>query len=83
MFKWFHEEGIALPVNKSGHGQTQLVWQLPTYHAIKYMLKNPVYAGVYVHGQRQTILGLDDDNTLRKKSAAAPRASPGVYPPSP
>jgi DNA invertase Pin-like site-specific DNA recombinase len=68
VFTWFHEEGIALPVNKSSHGKTQLVWQLPTYHAIKYMLKNPVYAGVYVHGQRQTILVLDDDNTLRKKS---------------
>ena len=25
-------------------------------------------------------LGLDDDNTLRKRCAAAPRASPGVYP---
>jgi DNA invertase Pin-like site-specific DNA recombinase len=45
VFQWFHEEGMALPVNKSGHGQTPLVWQLPTYHAIKYMLKNPVYAG--------------------------------------
>jgi Recombinase len=55
-------------VNKSGHGKTPLVWQLPTYHAIKYMLKNPVYAGVYGHGQRQTILVLAGDTTLRKKS---------------
>ena len=67
-FKWFHEESIALPVNKSVHGTMQLVWQLPTYHAIKYILKNPVYAGVYVHGQRQTTVVLSGDNTLRKKS---------------
>ena len=65
--KWLHEEGIKLPVNKSVHGKTQLVWQLPTYHFVKYILKNPVYAGVYVHGQHQTTLVLDDDNTLRKK----------------
>jgi hypothetical protein len=65
--KWLHEEGIKLPVNKSVHGKMQLVWQLPTYHFVKYMLKNPVYAGVYVHGQHQTTLVLDDDNTLRKK----------------
>lgn len=68
VFKWFHEEGTRLPVNKSVHGKTQLVWQLPTYHAVKYILKNPVYAGAYVHGLRQTTLVLDDDNSLRKKS---------------
>jgi DNA invertase Pin-like site-specific DNA recombinase len=68
VFTWFHEEGIELPVNKSVQGTAQLVWQLPTYHAIKYMLKNPVYAGAYVHGQRQTTLVLDEDNRLRKKS---------------
>jgi DNA invertase Pin-like site-specific DNA recombinase len=42
---WFQEEGMALPVPKSVHGQAQLVWQLPTYHAITYRRKNPVYAG--------------------------------------
>jgi DNA invertase Pin-like site-specific DNA recombinase len=46
-FTWFHEEGIELPVNKSIYGKGQLVWQLPTYHAVKSMLKNPVYAGAY------------------------------------
>jgi DNA invertase Pin-like site-specific DNA recombinase len=68
VFKWFHEEGIELPVNKSVHGKTQLVWQLPTYEAVKYILKSPVYAGAYVHGQRHTTLVLDDANSLRKKS---------------
>jgi DNA invertase Pin-like site-specific DNA recombinase len=68
VFKWFHEEGTQLPVNKSVHGKMQLVWQLPTYEAVKYMLKNPVYAGAYVHGQRHTILVLGDDHSLQKKS---------------
>src|SRR5262249_27099078 len=72
VFKWFHEEGIELPVNKSIHGKVQLVWQLPTYHAVKYILKNPVYAGVYVHGQRHTTLALGDDNSVRKKSVRQP-----------
>ena len=31
------------------------------------MLKNPVYAGVYGPGPRQTILVLDDDHPRRKK----------------
>jgi DNA invertase Pin-like site-specific DNA recombinase len=68
VFKWLHEEHIQLPVNKSVHGKTQLVWQLPTYHFVKYLLKNPVYAGVYVHGQRHMTMVLDGDHTLRKKS---------------
>ena len=72
VFKWFHDEGIELPVNKSIHGRVQLVWQLPTYHAVKYMLQNPVYAGAYVHGQRHTTLALGDDNSVRKKSVRQP-----------
>jgi Recombinase/Recombinase zinc beta ribbon domain len=68
VFQWFHEEGIELPVNKSIHGKVQLVWQLPTYYAVKYILKNPVYAGAYVYGQRRTTLALGEDHSLRKKS---------------
>ena len=67
VFKWFHEEGIELPVNKSIHGKVQLVWQLPTYYAVKYILQNPVYAGAYVYGQRHTTLALGDRNSVRKK----------------
>jgi hypothetical protein len=66
-FKWFHAEGIELPVTKAIHGKTQLVWQLPTYEAVKYILQNPVYAGAYVYGQRHTTLALGDDNSVRKK----------------
>jgi len=39
-----------------------------TISSREYILKNPVYAGVYVHGQRQTTLVLGGDNSLRKKS---------------
>ena len=66
-FTWCHEEGMALPVHKSGHGQTQLGWPLPTSHAITYRLTNPVDAGVSGPRQRQTIWGLADANTLRTK----------------
>lgn len=68
VLKWFHEEGIELPVNKSVHGKTQLVGQLPTYEAVKYILPNPVYAGAYVYGQRHTTLALGDAHNVRKKS---------------
>jgi DNA invertase Pin-like site-specific DNA recombinase len=79
VFPWWHEEGMELPVHKSVHGKAQLVWQLPTYHAITYILKNPVYAGAYVHGQRPTTLGLDEDNRLRKKSVLQRYAQARVF----
>ena len=67
VFQWCHEESIARPVHKSIHGKGQLVWQLPTYHAVKYILQNPVDAGAYIYGQRHTILVLGDDHSVRKK----------------
>jgi hypothetical protein len=84
VLQWLHEEHLELPVHKSVGGKTQLVWQLPTSTFVKYILKNPVYAGVYVHGQRPRTWGLDDDHSLRKKYDAPPlRSGPGIYPPSP
>jgi DNA invertase Pin-like site-specific DNA recombinase len=67
VFQWFPAEGIALPVHKSIHGKGQLVWQLPTSHAVKYMLHNPVSAGAYGYGQRPTTLALGDNQSVRKK----------------
>jgi DNA invertase Pin-like site-specific DNA recombinase len=67
VFQWCHEEGSELPVHTSLHGQVQLVWQLPTYHAVTYLLHNPVDAGASVYGQRHTTLALGDDKSVRKK----------------
>jgi hypothetical protein len=67
-FPWFHEERIELPGHKSIQGKGQLVWQLPTYQAGKYILQHPVYAGAYVYGQRPTSLALGEDKSVRKKS---------------
>jgi len=70
VMKWLHEENIELPVNKTKNGKMQLFWQLPTYDFVKFIIKNPIYAGVYFHGRRQTKLVLDGDNGLRKKNTS-------------
>jgi hypothetical protein len=51
-FKWFHDEKIELPVNQCRHGKRELVWQLPTLLFIARVLKNAIYAGAFVYGQR-------------------------------
>ena len=63
--RWFHEETIELPVNKSG--QFQLVWQLPTVSFINDVLHNPLYAGAYVYGRRPTEVVVKHGQALRRQ----------------
>jgi DNA invertase Pin-like site-specific DNA recombinase len=51
-FKWFHEQKIALPVNRYTHGKAELAWQPPTLGFVKDVLNNPIFAGAYVYGRR-------------------------------
>ncbi len=52
LFKWFLNERIMVPVNKSRDGRLQIVFQRPTYCFMRSVLRNPFYAGVYFHGRR-------------------------------
>ncbi len=47
-YRWFHDHGIELPVNKVVAGKHQIVFQLPTHSFVADVLRNPFYAGAYV-----------------------------------
>lgn len=64
--KWFHENGVTLPVNRSGSGKVELIWQLPRLTFIKSILKNPIYAGVYVYGRRKTSPIVENGVVIKK-----------------
>jgi DNA invertase Pin-like site-specific DNA recombinase len=66
---WFIENGIDLPVNKSVHGQFQIVWKRPAQTFIPSLLHNPFYAGAYVYGRRpvETVF---EDGVVRKRQLA-------------
>src|SRR3989475_2614223 len=53
---WFIANQVSLPVNRCSNGKVSIEWQLPTLTFIGSILKNPIYAGDYVYGQRQTKL---------------------------
>ena len=65
-FKWFHEEGVELPVNKSQAGQMTLVWQLPSQSFVGDVLHNPFYAGAYVFGRRGTKMVYENGRILKR-----------------
>ena len=48
---WYHQERLPLPHLKPGTGGKEIVWRLPGYSYILRMLKNPAYAGTFVHGR--------------------------------
>ena len=64
--RWFHEQGVELPVNKTLAGQRQLYWQLPTVSFISNVLHNPLYAGVYTWGRRPTEVTVKDGRTIKR-----------------
>ena len=66
-FKWFHVEGVELPVHKFVSGKRQVVWQLPTQSFVSNVLRNPFYAGAYYYGRRQTEV-VFEEGKLKKRT---------------
>jgi excisionase family DNA binding protein len=48
---WYRQERIPLPHLKAGTSGKGIVWRLPGYSHILRLLKNPAYAGTFVHGR--------------------------------
>jgi DNA invertase Pin-like site-specific DNA recombinase len=48
---WYTQERIPLPHLKPKASGQEIVWRLPAYNYILRVLKNPVYAGTFVHGR--------------------------------
>ena len=49
---WFLGHDLDLPTRRAGH---ETVWRRPYYHTIYRMVTNPVYAGAYAFGKRETV----------------------------
>jgi DNA invertase Pin-like site-specific DNA recombinase len=52
--RWAQEQGVRIPARRNCVGGVELVWNEATPTRIAQILKNPVYAGVYVYGRRPT-----------------------------
>jgi DNA invertase Pin-like site-specific DNA recombinase len=81
---WFRSEKLSFPQHPSGIVPTlanchQLRWGSPTYIAIHNVLRNPVYAGVYVYGKTRNECYVDEDGTVRKRIRTLPREEWSVF----
>ena len=55
---WYHEEQIKFPRQRRRHGVSSLEWRLPDYQQLLRILKNPTYAGAFVHGRSRSHMGV-------------------------
>ncbi|HXD89225.1 MAG TPA: recombinase family protein, partial [Urbifossiella sp.] len=65
VFLWYCQERITLPQVKPGTAGQEIAWRLPVYNHIIHILKNPCYAGTFVHG-RSTVRTTIRDGRARK-----------------
>ena len=69
---WYRQEKIPLPCLIKGDSQDKIVWRLPIYNHILKLLKNPVYAGAFVHGRTKTKTMMRDGRTRKTRGHRVP-----------
>ena len=69
---WYRQEKIPLPCLIKGDTQDKIVWRLPIYNQILKFLKNPVYAGAFVHGRTKTKTKMRDGRARKTRGHLVP-----------
>jgi DNA invertase Pin-like site-specific DNA recombinase len=72
VFLWYCQERVPLPHVKPGTGGKEVVWRIPVYNHIIHILKNPSYAGTFVHGRSQTRTVIRDGRARKSSGHAVP-----------
>ena len=71
---WYRQNQIPLPTWSAASGNREVIWQLPVYNRIHSILKNPVYAGAFVHGRRRTRTMVVDGRARKTQGHDVPLA---------
>jgi len=50
---WYHQEQLPFPRQCRRQGVATIEWRLPDYQLLMRIVKNPTYAGAFVHGRSQ------------------------------
>jgi hypothetical protein len=72
-------ELFKLPVVMHGRDWREVEWITPSYGQILDLVRNPIYAGLYVRGRTKTIVILDGDGHKQTKRRRVPRPEWDVF----
>lgn len=70
---WFRHERVELPTVEYGKFGRETVWKLPIYNTILRIVKNPLYAGAYAFGMRESRTTVVAGRAHRTEGHAKPR----------
>lgn len=77
-YRWFLENHIEVPANKSVNGKLRIAWKLPAQTFIPSVLHNPVYAGAYAYGRRPVEKVLRNGTIRKRQRGIQPLANTKV-----
>jgi len=72
VFLWMRSEEIQIPVARVNQGRAAY-WRFPDYSNIILILKNPLFAGAYVYGRRQSQTRVVDGRARKTQGHPKPR----------
>jgi DNA invertase Pin-like site-specific DNA recombinase len=70
---WYRQERLLLPRTQPATLGQEVTWRAPIYNTVLGILKNPVYAGAFVHGRRQTRTVVRDGRAHKTDGHEVPR----------
>jgi DNA invertase Pin-like site-specific DNA recombinase len=71
---WFLQENISLPSFPHDSIERKMVWKVPGYAFLHSMLTNPIYAGAYVYGRRETRTKIVDGRARKSAGHLKPQS---------
>jgi DNA invertase Pin-like site-specific DNA recombinase len=71
---WFRGKRMVLPTVKYGHFGREIHWRLPIYNTILAIIKNPIYAGAYAFGRRESKTRVVDGRAHKTDGHRKPRS---------
>jgi len=72
-------QGYQLPTVPHGRDWRGVEWITPSYGQLVYLLKHPIYAGIYVRGLRKTFDVLDESGHVKKENRRTPHGQWDVF----
>lgn len=75
VYLWFAERALQIPVRQR---KSRIGWRNPAYHNIRAVLTNPLYAGAYVFGRKETRTRVIDGRAVKTTGHPRPREKWGV-----
>ena len=79
LFHQLAKDDFQIPMIVDGNDWRELTWRQPSYDQLLEMLKNPIYAGIYVRGRREVVRQLDEHGNAVKRERRVPRDQWDVY----